>query len=1038
MNDMRKLVFLFYLMTFLFAYAADSIRVACVGNGITYGVGVKDRDKDSYPAQLQSLLGNRYNVGNFGKSGATLLNKRHRPYIKQKEYKEALEFNADIVIIHFGINDTDASDWPYFKDNFIKDYISLIESFKNKKTKTRIIIASITPIWNKHPRFLSRTKVWQDEIRKKINVVADICNVELIDFYSILQNYPFMFPDAVHPNEEGSSILAKTVYSAITGNYGGLKMANVYGNNMVIQRDVPFKISGTSNAKDRIIVKIEGRSYKTITSNRGEWSITIDPLPAISNTTMSVYNGSDSLIFKNIAVGEVWLCSGQSNMEFMLKSSLYAQKELSMSDCSSIRLFNMQPRWRTNAVKWTGSILDSINHLEYYKKTYWEKCNPESAKDFSAVAYHFGKMLHDSLNVPIGLICNAIGGSTTESWIDRNTLENKFHPILYDWKNNDLIQKWVRDRALLNINNSKSYYQRHPYEPCYLFESGINTLNKYPIKGVIWYQGESNAHNVEAHEKLFKLLVESWRNNWENKTMPFYFVQLSSLSRPSWPMFRDSQRRLMNEIPYTGMVVSSDCGDSLDVHPRNKKPIGERLARWALSNTYKYDFSPSGPLFKKAYLIDNKGSVVVSFDYSRGISASNKKNNIIGFELAEYDGLYFPANAETNGMSIVLHSPKVKNPQYIRYGWEPFTRANLVNADNLPASTFKAKVDDITIPNYPIVHGVSAPFAGFINNWIIVAGGCNFPNIPASNGGKKVFYNEIYAINIKNKKDGWTLIGRLPNNVAYGATVVMENVIYMIGGENEKGKLNSVYRVAIDEKTCKAEIEVLPSIPERMSNISGCPLDKKIYIAGTGEHGNRNRMYYFDSEFLSQWKKLPSYPGNTRLQNTLLGDGKNKLYLIGGYQPASKKKAGVVLNDILLFNVNDKSWKKMGNLPLDINGNKRCFVGGSGVLHNGYLVLAGGVNYSIFNDAINGRAPKDYLNRPIEWYQFNDDILLFNLNNKKWTIIENVEGMAKAGGVLLKGEYCYYMICGESKPGIRSRRIITIPFDYIQKGNIMP
>lgn len=1029
---MRKLALILYLFVCLSINAVDSIKVACVGNSITYGIGVKDREKDSYPALLQTMLGDEYFVGNFGKPGATLLNRGHRPYTEQKEYEDALAFNADIIVIHLGVNDTDPRDWPDFRDDFIKDYISLIDSFKSVNSNARIIIAGITPIWDRHPRFLSGTKVWQDEIRDKISVVADICGVEFIDFYSVLHNHPFMFPDAIHPNEEGASILAKTVYSAITGNYGGLKVPEIYSDNMVLQRDVPLKLSGTSNANDHIIVEINGNKYETVTDNRGCWNIVIEPLSAKRNITMSVSNGYKNLVFKNVAVGEVWLCSGQSNMEFMLKNSVDAKEELKNSGNSNIRLFDMKPRWKTDAVEWPESALDSVNHLEYYRKATWEECNPETVKNFSAVAYYFGKMLQDSLDVPIGLICNAVGGSTTESWIDRNTLERKFPFILSDWRNNDFIQKWARDRASLNIKKSGSVFQRHPYEPCYLFEAGIIPLQQFPIKGAIWYQGESNAHNAEAHESLFKLLVNSWRNNWSNNDMPFYYVQLSSLNRPSWPWFRDSQRKLMYEIPNTGMVVSSDYGDSIDVHPRNKKPIGERLARWALSDTYKYNLLPTGPLFKKAIVTGNN-SVTVSFDYSEGLCASNNNGKVIGFELAEYDGLYYAAETEIHNNIVILHSSKLKNPKYVRYGWQPFTKANLVNVDGLPASTFKAKTDDLTIPNHPIPHGVSAPFAGVINDWIIVAGGCNFPDIPAAEGGKKVYYSEIYAINMKEKSKGWKLIGRLPNCAAYGATVSIGNNLYFIGGENMEGKLNSVYKVSMNSEACKVDLETLPSIPECITNLSGTAIGQDIYITGGITDTNKNSVYRISTQSSSEWEKLLSYPGNKRIQSILLANGKNELYLIGGFQSPSKKKEGVLSDDILCYNIEKRSWKRLIELPFDENGEKRCLVGGSGIAHNDMLILTGGVNYKIFNNAINGKAPNDYLKKPVEWYKFNDDILFLNLRNKTWNIVKDVNGMAKAGGILLEYKNSLYMICGETKPGIRSSEVITIPLSHIEQ-----
>ena len=298
-------------------------------------------------------------------------------------------------------------------------------------------------------------------------------------------------------------------------------------------------------------------------------------------------------------------------------------------------------------------------------------------------------MLRDSLQVPVGLICNAVGGSPTESWIDRNTLETEFPAILNDWLHNDFIQDWVKGRAAKNLGFDSTKLSRHPYEPCYLYESGVLPLQQYPIKGVIWYQGESNTHNMEAHERLFQLLVDSWRSNWKNPQLPFYFVQLSSLDRSSWTWFRDSQLRLMKSIPHTGMAVSSDHGDSFNVHPTHKQPIGERLARWALSDSYGYSITPSGPLFES--VVREGEALVVSFAFGEGLRTSDG-NSPSCFEIAEEEGLYHPANVTIMGDKVRLTSPDLKAPRYVRYAWQPFTRANLVNKDGLPASTFRGEV----------------------------------------------------------------------------------------------------------------------------------------------------------------------------------------------------------------------------------------------------------------------------------------------------------------------------------------------------------
>lgn len=682
------IIYLFLTLSVVLYAQQHRIKVACIGNSITYGYGLPDRATQSYPVQLQKMLGESYQVENFGKSGATLLNKGHRPYMQQDEYHRAIDFAGDIVVIHLGINDTDPRDWPDYRDFFVKDYIALIDSFRVANPEARIMIARLTPIADRHPRFLSGTRDWHGEIQLAIENVARYAGVQLIDFHKPLYPYPFMLTDAVHPDPEGAFVLAQTVYSAITGDYGGLKMPLLYTDNMVLQREVPLTIQGTANAGDQVTVSIADRQMKTKVGPNGKWSVTLPSLKAGEPYTLKISTNQKVLQYHNVLAGEVWLCSGQSNMEFMLKQASTARLDIPRAADQELRLYDMKARWRTNAVEWETTVLDSLNHLQYYKDTEWKECAPETVSDFSAIAYYFGKMLRDSLKVPVGLICNAVGGSPTEAWIDRTSLEYHFPAILKDWTQNDFIQEWVRGRAALNIKKSVNNRQRHPYEPCYLYESGIRLLEQYPIRGIIWYQGESNAHNWEAHEALFKLLVNAWRKNWNDDCLPFYYVQLSSLDRPSWPWFRDSQRRMLNEISDIGMAVSSDHGDSLDVHPTCKQPVGERLARWALNKTYLKDIVPSGPLFRSADVRGEK--VYLSFDYGQGMRSSDGKS-LRCFEVAEFEGIYYPATAEVVGEQVKVYSKEVRNPRYVRYGWQPFTRANLVNRAGLPASTFRAE-----------------------------------------------------------------------------------------------------------------------------------------------------------------------------------------------------------------------------------------------------------------------------------------------------------------------------------------------------------
>lgn len=688
-------------------------RVACIGNSITYGLTLADPATESYPARLQQMLGEDYEVGNFGKSGTTLLRHGHRPYVAQEEWQRAKAFKPDIAVIHLGVNDTDPRNWPYYRDEFVADYLAIIDTLRQINPACDIRVALLSPITHRHPRFKSGTRDWQREISEAIAAVARIAKVGVVDFHKPLYAYPQLIPDAVHPNSEGQKKLASAVYAALTGNYGGLRMPMTFSDNMVLQRDRELLISGSADAGEKVRVEItrqtptppankRGRHVRAIkplvvqaeatADASGAWSVTLAPQRAAKNLTLTISTAKRSLVYNNVAYGEVWLCSGQSNMEFMLKEAATAGRDIPSAANADIRLFDMKARWRTNAEEWTPAALDSINCLQYFRPTEWTPCTPQTAQNFSAIAYYFGRMLQDSLQVPVGLICNAVGGSPTEAWVSREELEDGFPDILSDWTNNDFIQPWVRSRAVMNMKKASDIKaQRHPYEPCYLYESAVEPLAKFPVKGVLWYQGESNAQNYATHDRLFRLLVDSWRKNWNDASLPFCYVQLSSLDRLPWQWFRDAQRRLLGELQNVAMAVSSDVGDSLNVHPTRKQPVGERLARIALHNMYGYTgMAFSGPLVKAAKAVGN-GAVRLTFDYGERLATADNEP-LRTFEVAEEEGLYKPATARIEGDCIVVASPEVACPRYVRYGWQPFTRANLVGRDGLPASTFRVEV----------------------------------------------------------------------------------------------------------------------------------------------------------------------------------------------------------------------------------------------------------------------------------------------------------------------------------------------------------
>ena len=690
---MKRVILALLLALPLLATAQERIKVACIGNSVTYGMTHKNPAETSYPTQLQQMLGEGYEVRNFGHSGATLLSKGHRPYINLPEYTAALEFAPDIAIIHLGLNDTDPRNWPNYRDEFYGDYMNIIEALREKNSNVEIYVCQMSPIFNWHRRFKSGTRDWYWQIQDVIEDIAENGGFELIDLSRYLYNRPDLMPDALHPNEQGAEIIAKQVYSAITDDFGGLSLPAIYSDNMVVQQGQPFVVSGTADAGKEVSVRFGKQRIIKKAAEDGSWKVMFTPMEADGESyKLIVECGKEKIEYKNLVIGEVWLCSGQSNMAFMVKESSHIEQSLTNVKGKDIRLYDMKPRVFTDNIEWDSASLVALNNHDYYRPTTWQLQNEQNVNGFSAVAYHFGAMLADSLGVPVGLICNAVGGAPAEAYIDRKTLE--FHPvlvdILYNWKENDMIQDWCRGRAKKNIAKSTNNMQRHPYEPCFLYENGIMPIAGYPIRGAIWYQGESNAHNVELHEVIFPTLIESWRKTWDNPEMPFYFVQLSSINRPSWPHFRDSQRRLAAEIPNCDFAVSSDKGDPWDVHPKEKAPVGERLARLALNQTYGMSHvAQHGPTPVRMFSFN--GRTVIEFSNVTDFKTSDG-DVLRGLEIADKTGPFSEVDTKTEvkfkGNRIIIE----REAHRVRYAWEPFTDANLVNEAGLPASTFEIEV----------------------------------------------------------------------------------------------------------------------------------------------------------------------------------------------------------------------------------------------------------------------------------------------------------------------------------------------------------
>lgn len=671
--------------------AQTPIKIACIGDSVTAGYLLAHPQTESYPSQLQILMGSQYEIKNFGHSGATLLKKGSTPYFKTEKSAEAIAYRPDIAIIHLGLNDTDPRNWPNYREDFDADYAWLIDTLKTQNPKVKIFICRMTPIFNEHPRFKSGTREWFWQIQEHIQEIAKANHVQLIDLHEKLYNRPDLFPDALHPTKEGAAILAQTVYSNITQDFGGLKLSPVFTDNMVLQRNQPIVIYGTANGGEKVAITFNNHKEVATTNEYGKWKAIFPAMKSGGAHQITIASKEKNIVLKNILIGDVWFCSGQSNMAFPLQKSENGRTEVKKAiNNTSLRLFNFEAIAETDEKAWDSITLEKTNRLAFFSGK-WKISDSISAKDFSAIAYYFGQNIAREENVPIGLIQVAVGGSPIESWIDRYTLEHddKVVDELTNWRKSDFIMPWVRSRAEENLKNAKNPKQRHPYGPSYNYEAGVTHFTDFPIKGIIWYQGESNAHNIELYEHLMPVLVGSWRKAW-GTSLPFYYVQLSGTDRPTWPSFRDAQNKLQKIIPNSGMAISSDYGDSTNVHPIRKKQIGDRLALLALKYTYGKNSAANGPSAQKA---TQKGdAIIVSFSNATQLSTAHNKD-LIGFELVTEKGIRIESKATIIKNEVSINIPKGEKIKTVLYAWKPYTTANLVNEANLPCSTFELDLD---------------------------------------------------------------------------------------------------------------------------------------------------------------------------------------------------------------------------------------------------------------------------------------------------------------------------------------------------------
>lgn len=677
------------------------VRVACIGDSVTEGMGLEDPQTESYPSVLQRLLGDGYDVRNFGHSGATLLKAGHNPYEKTQQFADAMAFPADIAVIHLGLNDTDPRNFPHFRDQFRQDYVWLIDQVRSLNPEVSIYICSMTPIFTGHSRYTSSTQAWHSLLQQEIEQVAKARDVHFIDLYGAFAHRPDLITDrpTLHPNKAGAELLAKTVYQYVTGNFGGFQLSTIWGSGMVLQQSSSIPMEGIANAGTPITVEWNGEQLYTKAGKNGKWKVMIEtPKGSYKSYEMTIKHGDKTTRFTDILVGEVWLAMGQSNMEWQLGQINGGQELAKSADPKRpLRLFQLKELARTDNVAWSDEVLQRANELDFYHGT-WEKDSEEAALSFSGIGYAFGRELQQELEVPVAVVQLAVGGSPLLSWVSRERLISDpfFHGAFVNWRQTDFMMKWARERATTNMGErSKDPFQRHSYDPSFNYEAGRVQFGKLPFAGVLWYQGESDAENAELHDRLFPLFVEDLRCQ-HGASLPIYMVQLSSIERASWPWFRWHQAQLATDLPGVHLTISHDYGNPSDVHPKEKLPVAKRLVALALQHNYHRDMVADTPIPVAIYKTGEE-QCRIDFAPSSGLLATTDgSDKVSGLEVITAAGerIAITPTISKDHRSLEVTIPSTVGATDVVYAWDPVVSAecNLCYEGGQPAGSFRLKL----------------------------------------------------------------------------------------------------------------------------------------------------------------------------------------------------------------------------------------------------------------------------------------------------------------------------------------------------------
>ncbi len=503
--------------------------------------------------------------------------------------------------------------------------------------------------------------------------------------------------------------LALFLVLPVVSAFAETRLPSIFGDRMVIQRDQPIRVWGWDAPGAEVTVSLAGREETAVANAEGRWEVELAALPAMAEGTTMTVAGSSTIQLRDILVGEVWLASGQSNMQWRVADSLGAELAIAAAENPALRMITV-PRFGTQERRddFEGS---------------WTEAVPETVPGFSAVAYYFGERLQRTTGVPVGLIHCSWGGSSAEAWIRRDLLEgdSRFQEEVGRWRDlestydyervqadyRERVAKWEKEVETARAEGRKlparpgmpANVMAGQHRPGNLYAGMLHPLLGFGMRGVIWYQGENNAVDAvraEGYRELFPLLIQNWRDDWGRGDFSFYWVQLANFreSNPEpaesdWALLRESQTLTMDGMANVGQAVAIDLGEANDIHPRNKREVADRLARWALAKDYGVEMNHRSPQFREMERRGNR--LELRFDHVGSGLRTWDVGKPVGFAIAGSDGVYVWAEAAIAGDSVIeVWSETVPEPVSVRYAWADNPDCNVYSREGLPLTPFRS------------------------------------------------------------------------------------------------------------------------------------------------------------------------------------------------------------------------------------------------------------------------------------------------------------------------------------------------------------